>query len=94
MRLIRFLLLLLVVMLGAAFALLNAGPVLLDYYYGSIELPLALVITAALLLGALAGVLAALASGLRVRRELASLKRSHRLDRQEIDNLRALPVKD
>ena len=94
MRVIRFLLMLLVVALGVAFAMLNAGPVLVNYYFATIELPLALVLTGALMVGAIAGVLAALASGLKLRRELASLRRSHRLDRQEIDNLRALPVKD
>ncbi len=94
MRIIRFLLMVLVVMVGAAFAVLNAEPVMLNYYFGTTELPEALVLTGALMLGALIGVLAAMASGLRLRSELASLRRSHRLDRQEIDNLRALPIKD
>jgi putative membrane protein len=94
LRIIRFLLMLLVVVIGAAFTVLNADPVMLNYYRGSIELPLALVLMAMLMLGALLGMLASLASNLRLRRELSVLRRQRRMDRQEIDNLRALPIKD
>ena len=94
LRIIRFLLLLLVVMIGAAFALLNATPVMVNYYFGARELPLAWVLMLALMAGVLAGVIAALASSVRLRRELSQLRRQQRLDRQEITNLRALPIKD
>lgn len=94
MRIIRLLLLLLVVVLGVAFALLNANPVLVNYYLGSHQWPLAWVLLLALLAGAIIGVFTGLAATLGLRRELSQLRRQQRLDRQEIANLRSLPIKE
>jgi lipopolysaccharide assembly protein A len=93
-RIIRWLLLLLVVVFGMAFALLNATPVLVNFYVGSREWPLAWVLLLALLLGTLIGVLASLAASVGLRRELSQLRRQQRLERQEIANLRTLPIKE
>lgn len=51
MRIIRLFLLMLVVTIGATFAVLNAEQVALNYYFGSVELPLALVLSGGLMVG-------------------------------------------
>ena len=59
-RIITFALLLLVALLGLSFALMNAEPVRLDYYFGTLQAPLSLVVVIALIIGAGLGVLASM----------------------------------
>lgn len=85
---------LLLFLVALAFAALNAAPVNVDYYFGTAELPLVLLLVCALALGALLGTLVGLGRVLRYRRELGRLRRSVRETEQEVRNLRALPLKD
>lgn len=81
-------------MIGAAFAVMNAETVRLNYYFGVKELPLSVILVAAVGLGAILGVLATLSSSLRLRRENMSLRHKARIARQEVNNLRSIPIKD
>lgn len=94
MRILRLLLLLLMMVLGAALALQNADPVPFDYYFDSQKVPLALLLVGALLFGALLGWLSALPWVIRLKAQVSSLKRRQKLASQELDNLRSLPLKD
>jgi putative membrane protein len=94
MRLFTNILLLMVALLGLVFALLNAAPVTLDYYFSSLQAPLSLVVVLAVVAGALLGVLAMTGMVLRQRRELSRLRKSIKLAEKEIFNLRSLPLKD
>lgn len=58
LRLIYLSLSLLVIILGVAFSVLNAENIQLNYYLGSIELPLSLVLVVAMIIGALLGIFA------------------------------------
>jgi len=89
---IKSLLLLLVVALGAALAVLNPASVQFDFYFGNLQLSLALIMASALAIGALLGVVAGLLGSLALRRENTQLRRSLELSRQELKNLRTLPV--
>lgn len=93
-RIITFVLLLLVSLLGLSFALMNAESVQLNYYFGSVEAPLSLLVVVAIIVGAGLGVLASMGVVLRQKRELAKLRKSQKLATQEISNLRSLPLKD
>jgi len=93
-RFLKLIFLLLIMMLGAAIAVLNADVVILNYYFGSQELPLSVVLVGAMALGALLGVLAGLGGMFRLKRENAELKRKARIASEEVRNLRALPIKD
>lgn len=93
-RILLFIILLLVVLLGLSFALMNAGPVSLDYYFASVEAPLSLVVVLAIALGALLGVLAMGGVLFGQKREMAKLRKSIKLAEKEISNLRSLPLKD
>lgn len=77
-RLLKFALLLLVLLLGLALHARNGQPVAVDYYLGSAQLPLSLGLALALLVGAVLGVLAALPRLLALRHRCARLERSMR----------------
>ncbi len=94
MRLIRLILFLLVMLVGAALAVMNADLVNLNYYFGSRELPLSVLLVGAVFVGAILGMVAGLGGMMRVKRENASLRRQARLASEEVNNLRSLPLKD
>ncbi|MCW8902467.1 MULTISPECIES: lipopolysaccharide assembly LapA domain-containing protein [Sedimenticola] len=94
MRFLKLIFILLIMMIGAAFAVMNAETVRLNYYFGVKELPLSVILVAAVGLGAILGVLATLSSSLRLRRENMSLRHKARIARQEVNNLRSIPIKD
>jgi len=77
-----------------SFAALNAEPVAIDYYLGQLEVPLALLLVTALAIGALLGSLVGFGRVLRVRRDMARLRRESRATEEEVRNLRALPLRD
>ncbi len=92
MWILKFLLLLLVIALGAALAVLNPASVQFDYYFGNLQLSLALIMVLALAAGALLGAVAGLIWSLTVRRENVQLRRRLELSQQELKTLRTLPV--
>jgi len=94
MRIIKLFFLMIVVMLGVVFTVLNADPVQFNYYFGSLELPLSLVMTGALGVGVLLGIVSCMGLMFGMKRENLSLKRKSQLASQEVNNLRALPLKD
>jgi len=93
-RLIRLILFLLVMLAGVALAVMNADLVNLNYYFGSRELPLSVLLVGAVFVGAILGMVAGLGGMMRVKRENADLRRQTRLASEEVNNLRSLPIKD
>lgn len=93
-RIVTFILLLLVSLLGLSFALMNAETVQINYYLGNFQAPLSLVVVIAIIVGACLGVLASTGIVLKQKRELARLRKSNKLAEQEVSNLRVLPLKD
>lgn len=94
MRILSYLILLLLVLLGVTFAVLNASPVLINYYIGSRSLPLSLLLVVFLICGVLLGLIAGLISYLRVHSKNRQLRQRLKLVEAEVTNLRALPLKD
>ena len=94
LRLIYLSLSLLVIILGVAFSVLNAESIQLNYYLGSVELPLSLVLVLAMIVGALLGIFASLGLIIGSRRSATKLKRSVAVAEKEIVNLRNIPIKD
>ena len=93
-RIVTFALLLLVSLLGLTFALMNAESVQLHYYFGDIQAPLSLVVVIAIILGASMGVLASMGVVFGQKRVLTKLRKSTRIAKQEVSNLRSLPLND
>jgi putative membrane protein len=94
LKLIYAVLALVLFVAALSFAALNSAPVSIDYYVGRVEVPLALLIVAALGIGALLGSLVGLGRVVRVKREMARLRRETRATEEEVRNLRALPLRD
>ena len=94
MRLIRLILFLLVMLAGVALAVMNADLVNLNYYFGSRELPLSVLLVGAVFVGAILGMVVGLGGMMRVKRENADLRKQARLASEEVNNLRSLPIKD
>lgn len=93
-RIIGWISTLVVLLAVTVFAALNAEPVKLDFYFVSITLSLALIVVAAVVLGALAGLVSGLGMILRQRREIARLRQNAHTAEGEVRNPRSLPVRD
>ena len=93
MVIIKLLLLLAFMIIGASFALINDTPVTVDLYFLTPELPLSLLLLLALGCGIVLGGLAGMVYFMRVKKENADLKRKTRLVNEEVKNLRSMPIK-
>ena len=94
-RLAIFLLLLLVIIVfGWSFAAENADKVHFSYFVGSMEQPLSFLLVLAVFAGSALGVLASLTVVLRLKNQIRSLRKSEALARQEVQNLRTMPIQD
>jgi lipopolysaccharide assembly protein A len=93
-KLILIIVLILAVLLGASFTLLNADTIALNLYVLSLELPLSVVIFLSLLIGALLGAFACMGWMLRRVRDNHHLQKRVRLAEDELSKLRRLPIKD
>ena len=93
-RLVSLILTAIFVLLGLAFAVVNAKPVELNYFLATREVPLAMVLVLTLTLGALMGIVFSLGMVIRLKRETLRLRRQIQLTEQEVVNLRTMPIKD
>lgn len=93
-KLIKLLVFLFLIVLGAAFAVLNSQIITLDFYFSVIDLPVSVVIVAFMSLGALLGVIASSGIMLRLKHENSGLKRKARMVNEEVRNLRTMPIRD
>ncbi|MEE9159011.1 MAG: LapA family protein [Gammaproteobacteria bacterium] len=93
-RIIKLLFFLGILVVGLAFHVKNDQLVNLNYYMGSIELPVSLLVISSLLVGALLGILASLTFVAKLKRENTRLARLVRVTEEEVNNLRAIPIKD
>lgn len=94
MRLLSFLFLLALIILAICFALLNAEVVTVNFFFAKQTLPLSLLLLAALIIGCLLGFLAQIKVSVQYRYHTYALNKKINLLTQELNNLRAMPVKD
>ncbi len=93
-RIVLWLLIVAMVLIGVSFSVLNAEVVTFDYYFAQGELPLSIVVVVSLLFGALLGALSTFLSIFKLRREVFRLRKQVRLKEQEIGNLCVTPMKE
>jgi putative membrane protein len=93
-KLIRFLLGIVIALLGAAFAYLNPDEVGVNYYFGTLQLPLGVLILGLLGAGMVIGAAASLLPLVRARRQTHRMERRANVADRELQNLRTMPVKD
>ncbi len=93
-RIIYLFIFLVLVIFGIVFAVLNAEPVQLNYYFGTKEVALSLILVLAMIIGAILGVIASASMIISNRREVMKLRKSVELAEKEVTNLRAIPIRD
>lgn len=94
MRILTFIGLVFVLLFGVSFAVLNAEMVKVNYYIGSYSLHLSLLIVLVLGLGFILGMLVGSWKWLRVKSENSRLRNRIKLVEKEVENLRAIPLKN
>ena len=94
LRLLGFVLVFALVVLGLSFAVLNAQQVQLNYYLGTIEIPLSMALVSALAGGALLGILVSVGMLMGQKRRILQLEKKVQIAEKEVSNLRAIPIKD
>lgn len=93
-RLIGFLFLVALVVIGLSFAVLNSQPVALNYYLGERDIPLSIIVVVSVAVGAVVGVVVSAGMILRLRARSARLRRQLRDAENDMEQLRVLPLKD
>lgn len=81
-------------LLAIGFALLNASPVKINYYFTEQTIPLSLLLVFTLVLGLFVGFFTGFLMFLRQKRLNYQLKKRMKLAEQEIENLRKIPLSD
>ena len=94
LKIIYIAVIVLLVITGLVFAVLNAEPVQFNYYFNSIDIPLSLSMLVAMIVGAILGVLASAGAILRQKREIHRLRKAVEMAEKEVNNLRSLPLRD
>lgn len=93
-RIITLLIFILIFISGAGFAAINMTPSTLDYYIGTITLPLSIIIAIAIIIGIALGTFALFLNTLGLRYENRRLNKKLSVSVQEVNSLRILPLKD
>jgi putative membrane protein len=93
-RIITIIIFIAVFAAGAAFSAINNGPVELNYYLGTITLPISVVVIGSIVTGIILGALAIFIGTLGLRYENRRLNKKIAVNEQEINSLRILPIKD
>ena len=92
MFIIKLLIVLLVAGAGVMLTILNPGDVVVNYYFGEGEFPLAVVIAGVFILGSLFGFIITGIALLRSRSQAARYRRQVRDAQSELNNLRRIPL--
>jgi putative membrane protein len=91
---IFFLIFLLICTLSILFFAQNDQAVTLSYFVGQSDIPLAFIIVGSLLLGYLIGVISLSASVFKLRMQLRQSRNQLAQKTEEVENLRALPIRE
>ncbi len=93
-RIVFLLFFLVVLVVGLGFAVINIDPVKVNYYLGSVEMPLALLIVLSIAVGGVLGVLATTGKIVGAKGECVRLRRMLNGAEKELEKLRSSPQPD
>ena len=93
-RIIYIVAIIITLIIGAVFSARNAVLVQLDFIITVIDTNLSLAMIVALILGACLGILASLVWLVSAKREIQRLKKRASVSEKELNNLRAIPIRD
>ena len=94
MRIFTYFILLLVVLFGITFALLNAEPIIINYYIGTTESPLSLLLVIAFVAGGFLGMVVCLLPYFHLKSKNRQMRRRLKLLEEEVTNLRTMPLRN
>lgn len=92
-RLFGFLMMVILVVIGLSFAVLNAEPVPLNYYFGNREIPLSLIVVGAITIGAVFGILASLGVIIKQKAQASGLRKKIRSLEKDAVQISTKPAK-
>jgi len=94
MRYLLYIIFLLIILLGISFAYLNADSVTFNYYLGERTIPLSLLLISSLGVGLILGFAIVFVAWFRLKVENFFLKKRLKSAKQEVENLRAIPIRE
>ena len=94
MRVMSLFIFLVIAILGVSFATLNAEMVNVNYYFGTKSLPVSVVIVGSLGLGLFLGLIFSFFKLIKLKSENMRLKSRAKMVEKEVENLRAIPLKN
>jgi putative membrane protein len=94
MKIIHYFFILILLVLGVTFAVLNAAPVTFHYYVGSRLMPLSLLMVLSFMVGVFFTFLLMILKILQLKAQKHGLKRQLKIAEKEVENLRVMPIKD
>ena len=94
MRILRYILFILLLLLALTFALLNAQAVNINYYLGVSQVPLSILLVFAFGIGCIVGLLVSMSWYLRSKWHNRKMAQRLELAEKELANLRTMPLKD
>lgn len=92
MRIVSYIFLLAIILLGATFAVLNSGVVTINYYVGQRSLPLSLLLALVFAAGCLLGIAVTSWALLKIKLQNHHLQKQLKIAEKEVENLRAIPL--
>ncbi len=93
-RLLGFIFLVVLVVAGISFAVLNSGNVPLNYYFGVIDTPVSLLVVLSLIVGVLISLLVSMGVILRLRHRARKLQKQIDTLRKNTAGLSVLPARE
>jgi len=81
-------------LIGLTFAALNSEVITFNYYIGSKEMALSLLLVFTFGAGICLGLLVAILPWIKVKRENRRIKSRLKVIEKEVENLRSIPIKD
>lgn len=94
MRFFTFIFILIIVVFGMSFAILNSESVNIDYYFNQATISLSLLLVLAFAFGCLIGMTASLWLLIKSKMKNYKLRQRLTLAEKEIQNLRSIPLQD
>lgn len=94
MRILSYIFLLLIILLGITFATLNSTPVSINYYIGHRTLPLSLLLVFVFAIGCVLGMLVTGILLIKAKMQNHRLRKKLKISEKEVENLRAIPLQN
>lgn len=94
MRILSYIFLLLIILLGACFAMLNSQTVAINYFVGHRNAPLSLLLVLVFAIGCILGFLVTGTLLIKAKMQNHRLHKRLKLAEKEVENLRAIPLQD